>query len=705
MLSSRDYIREIKKFTTSQYWNTGIRITAGVMLPTIVLEHYGLLIPCMPFLWGALFVSITDSPGPIHHRRNGLLAAVAFNTFTVFITTSLHNYQAILIVEIILLSFFYSLFGIFGNRAGAIGTLALVIMLLNLVPHTAHINPESDTLLIMGGGVWYTVFSLLLYRIRPYRLAEQAIGENLIAIAAYLRARAFLYKQGENIENAFNGIIGEQVNVLKCQEQASEILFKTRQFVTDASPKSRSMMMIFIDSNDLLEQVMSAHQDYKQVHITLQHTDLLNKVHAAILLGAVELERIGLVIQSGAAVRDDIAMESSLNELDLAVEKQKFIADGPGEITSLHALGNTVASLRHISLLMQRLVQYSRLEIKLPSSYDSLVEANKLVVGQPVIWNTLKENLTFKSNTFRHAVRLTVAMLIGYTLSILLSLSHSYWVLLTIVTILKPVYSVSRQRNIQRLGGTLSGALLAAVAIYFISDRAILLALMIFSMVMSYSFLRINYLGFVVFLTIYIIISFHFLNPSEFTTLIEQRVLDTLIGSVIAAFASRFILPVWGREEINLSLHEMVKANYNYFNAALISMGQSDESKSFNKARNESVVALTNLSGNFQRILTEPKRVRQAEQLHAFVIASHILNGHIAGLSQQKIPREYLQTEEAKKLIALIQRELGEENTIFKEEAVRESTTTSQQLSVIYTLAHEIRLIAAKMDLTFTPGS
>ncbi|MEJ0057707.1 MAG: hypothetical protein WDN75_19910 [Bacteroidota bacterium] len=43
------------------------------MLPTLVLEYFGMLVAGMPFLWGALFVSITDAPGPIHHRRNGLL--------------------------------------------------------------------------------------------------------------------------------------------------------------------------------------------------------------------------------------------------------------------------------------------------------------------------------------------------------------------------------------------------------------------------------------------------------------------------------------------------------------------------------------------------------------------------------------------------------------------------------------------------------
>ncbi|MEJ0057709.1 MAG: FUSC family protein [Bacteroidota bacterium] len=133
-----------------------------------------------------------------------------------------------------------------------------------------------------------------------------------------------------------------------------------------------------------------------------------------------------------------------------------------------------------------------------------------MVVGQPIRWEIILENLTLKSNTFRHAVRLTLAMLIGYAISIFFSLSHGYWVLLTILTILRPVYAVSRQRNIQRLGGTLLGAALAAAALYFISDRSFLLAIMVVSMVMSYSLLRVNYFGFVLFLTVYIIIRFIF---------------------------------------------------------------------------------------------------------------------------------------------------------------------------------------------------
>ncbi len=108
MLRGQDYVREIQKFTTSQYWNAGARITAGVMVPTLILAQQGWLATGMPFLWGALFVSLTDTPGPIHHRRNGMLAGMAFNALTVLLTSFTRDYQVLLLAQVILLSFFYS---------------------------------------------------------------------------------------------------------------------------------------------------------------------------------------------------------------------------------------------------------------------------------------------------------------------------------------------------------------------------------------------------------------------------------------------------------------------------------------------------------------------------------------------------------------------------------------------------------------------
>ena len=708
MLSPGEYFREVRKFTTSQYWYTGLRITAGVMLPTLVLEHYGWLSEGMPFLWGALFVSISDAPGPINHRRNGLLAAVAINTLVVLITLLIRNYQFLVVGELLLFTFFFSLFGIYGNRASAIGTLGIVMMILNLVSRTQSPGSEWLTpLLTFAGGIWYTGFSLLLYGIRPYKLAEQAIGENLIAIAGYLEARAELYDTRKDITKSFNNVMLEQSVVLKCQDQAREILFKTRQFVADSSPRSRSMMMIFIDSADLLEQTMAAYQYYERLQADLKNTDLLDKFRDSALVLAAELERIGYIVQSGAEVRDDVSLNLRLHQLEVSVQEALNNPVHEEVITSIRALERTIVNLRRISNLLQRLVMYSRSEGKLPTTYSGIIEANKAAVTQPISWVTLRENLTFKSNTFRHAFRLTVAVMLGYGVSFFLPLNHVYWVLLTIVTVLRPVYAISRRRNIERVAGTLAGAIAAIAILYFISGRGYLLTIMICSMIMSYSLFRVNYFSFVLFLTVYVIITFHFLNPSDFRNLIEERLIDTVIGSVIAALAARFILPVWGREEIKTYMTEMIRAEQKYFDAVwnlLASSGNAIEP--YRAARKAAVVALTNLSDNFQHVLSEPSYTKLSEQLHQFVIANHLLMGHIAALSREHIKAETISSTEVGRVLAEVRLNLedaeknirpGHKSVQRLEKSEEPSGPVPHALVMIQNLSHEVLAISSKL--------
>ena len=60
-----NYQLEFRKFISSQYLYTGMRITAGVFIPVLVLYHFGLLVTLISIPLGALFVSLTDIPGPI----------------------------------------------------------------------------------------------------------------------------------------------------------------------------------------------------------------------------------------------------------------------------------------------------------------------------------------------------------------------------------------------------------------------------------------------------------------------------------------------------------------------------------------------------------------------------------------------------------------------------------------------------------------
>jgi uncharacterized membrane protein (TIGR01666 family) len=709
MRIAKDYITEIQKFTTSQYWNSGVRITAGVMIPMLIMANKGWLSNGIPFLWGALFVSLTDTPGPIHHRRNGMLAGIVLNALTVLITGFLYENPTLLLLQVLVLSFFFSLLGIYGARAGAVGTLALVVMLLNMSPLRDHHNYLFNASLTACGGIWYAIFSILLFRLQPYRLVEQALGENLLQIADYIRARAAFYKDKPDIDATFNLVMQEQVDVLKSQNQLRELIFKTRQFVSDPSPKSRSIMMVFLESLDVFEETIHTYQDYNLLQQHTRHTDLLRKFYGMILQLVAELEHIGLSIQTGIAVKRMPDFSRELKELSASLEEHKKNSFGKVVNQSFFALEQTVENIRSITNRLCKIVLYTQMQMDInPTLQKEIIEFQKTSQVEPskrIQVSLILENLTFRSNNFRYAVRLTAAMLMGYGISSVFAVSHTYWVLLTIITILKPVYNVTRRRNIQRVIGTLAGVIIASLILFLISNATVLLILLIVSMLMAYSFLRINYLGFVIFLTIYIIITFHFLNPVEFQSLIGERMIDTFIGSVIAALAARFIFPVWEYENIKTAMQEILEANRVYFLASWnLLTGSSANQNDYNKARQDAIVALTNLSDNFQQMLAEPGQGKQSAHIHQFVIASHALTSRISAMTAEdlkSIHSEIALQDIISQMLTDSLENLTSENPGFNKPEIKlPPFQVINQVSIIYSLVYDIRNITRKMMTT-----
>lgn len=675
------------------------------MLPTFVMAKLGWLTVGMPFLWGALFVSITDMPGPIHQRRNGMLSAIALNTFVVLITLLIRDSSALLLLGVVAFSFTLALLGIYGARAGAVGTLALVIMLLNFVPRHEDQYLLREVGLVACGGVWYTMLSLLLYRLRPYRLAEQAIGENLISIAEYVKARGSLYRQNADLNECFKRIMLAQVEVRRTEEQTRDLLFKTRQFVADASPKSRSMMMLFLDAMDLFESSLKSHQQYESLHRNLYDSEILVKIHGVILQLAAEIEHAGFRIQSGVAIKKNIDLSHNLSIIE------QLIRDPAHQLSegNIHALLGTLENIRFMANGLQRLVLYSRNEVDISKASSSIEEVAKQVSAQPIDWATLRENLTLESNHFRYALRLTVALIVGYLLSAILSLSHTYWVLLTILTILRPVYTQTRKRNIERLSGTFLGAFLALGMLAVVTNTTILLVVMILCMLLAYSFLRVNYFTFVFFLTLFIIITFHFLNPGEIAHLVKERVVDTLIGSVIAAIAARFILPLWEHEQIEGYIAEMIAANRQYFHDAWAMTGDAENSRTntHRRSRSKAIVALANLSDKFQSMLVEPGQNGQSVAIHQLVIANHMLTGHIAALPS-KLHKAVFADEQLHQLAIAIEQELTHaENQLLHRSTPSDQmpikvanmvTQSANPLGIVYSLAHDLRRICQRMQ-------
>lgn len=641
-MTATESTRRLRKYLSSQNLYTSIRLTAAALIPAVILYRSGLLQSAIALPLGAMFTGLTDSPGPIHHRRNSLIISIGFNFIIILIAAALHSYTPLVIVAIIFFGIFLSLISVYGTRAGSIGLNALIVFIFNIDGHMlASGTALHEALLFAAGGVWYLLLSLMLYVIRPYKLMEQIMGECLIQIADYLRVKGNFYAPAPQYDTLSDELIQYQINIRQTQDDLREMMFKTRSIVQESNLKGRILMSVFLDSVDLMERIMTSQYDYGELHGKFSDTGILEVIEKQVLILSDELHDVGLVLQSGFQPKGnrnlDVLQQQSMDaffELRKKALNQKTVED-------FIMLRQILYSLQDVTERIKRIRLSSRFDAKTVKGEKRDIDIEQFISHNEIDPKLLFTNISLKSSAFRHAVRLTIALLAGYSVSFFFptvhnySIGHSYWILLTIAVIIKPAYSITRTRNIHRLLGTVTGAILGFGILYFIHDTTALFILMTGTMVIAYSFLKVNYFISSAGITLYVLISFSFLSSAGFRHALNDRVFDTLIGSAIAWLAALFLLPDWEHQRIDEQIAKALSANRRYFNTVARSfLGKKADATTFKLHRKDAFVALANLSDTFQRMLSEPKA--DGEKLghyHQFVATNHLLSSYIASLS------------------------------------------------------------------------
>ncbi|HWB25026.1 MAG TPA: FUSC family membrane protein [Chitinophagaceae bacterium] len=645
-----DYSRAFRKFISGQHLNMGIILTISVIVPAIVLYHYDIISTTTALPIGALCTGLTDSPAPPMHRRNTLAASLLINFLMVLAAGYSRVYPPLIITEIVLFGMFFSLLGVYGSRANSIGLIALLVFIFNIDAHAGSRGVLKTALLFSGGGLLYTVIALLQNTLRPYKLIQQLLGECIIETAGYLNTKAAFYKPNPDNTKLYDDLIKYQVNIQQQHQNLRELLYKTRQAVTESTRKGRILMLMFLDLLDLFERLMTSQQDYNNLHAGFDETGILTSYGNTIDALADELHEIGLAVQAGIPSKQqydiDLLMEKLTAEF-MALRAEKL---SPETIESLIPLRQILYSIQDIADRIKRLHLYTTYDRKVSRQYQRSNDLDKFISHQEFEPRLLVENLSLHSSHFRHAIRITLALLLGYIISLFFPLGHGYWILLTIVTIMKPAYSITKQRNISRLLGTLTGGTIGFLAIYLSQDNTTaLFAVMLFAMIIAYSFLRINYFIGVAGITVYVLLSLNFLSPKSLHTALEDRVIDTLIGSAIASIIAAFILPKWEHEQITGYIKDAIEANNAYFKVIAANfLSGTLHNTEFKLARKEAFVRLANLGDNFQRMISEPKnRQPKLELYHQFVVTSYTLTSNIAALSYyaQRTQQSYVSAD------------------------------------------------------------
>jgi len=625
--------KEIKTFFFSQYFSDGLRITLGILLPALVCLQFGQFDLGITLSLGALCVCVIDSPGPTVHKRNGM-AIGCLCVFLVAVITGFARMNVVTLgLEVTLFSFLFSMFTVYGNRAASVGTAALLIMIFVMDKELKPNEILSYSLIILAGGVWYMIFSLVFFGIRPYRAAQQALGENVADIVKFLRIKADFYLPETDIDENYTKLVSQQIHVSQDQDVVRELLFKSRVMAKESTNASRILVLTFVDLVDMFEQIMATHYDYREIHEKYKDTGILPEIALLIHKMADELENIGFAILSNTRYKYLTDFSSDMERL-----KQHIDIIGNENETSNLVLKKILINLRDLNMEIENIFNYyNSRSSKILLEHNNDVEYSKFAPHQDFEPHVFFDNFTLDSAAFKHALRVSLVCLIGFSVAKAFSLGHhSYWVLLTIIVILKPGFSLSKQRNYHRLIGTIVGGVAGILILIYIPNTKAEFILMLIFMVGSYSFQRLNYVVSVMFTTPYVLILFKFLGVGHLN-IVEERVVDTIIGSTIAFVASYLIFPTWEFEQIKHSLADVICSNLNY----LVKIAQSITGKQvtvteYKLARKDVFVKAANLSAAFERMTSEPKsKQRNIKDIHKFVVLNHILSSYTATVASE----------------------------------------------------------------------
>ncbi|MEG0762062.1 MAG: FUSC family protein, partial [Chryseobacterium sp.] len=288
------------------------------------------------------------------------------------------------------------------------------------------------------------------------------------------------------------------------------------------------------------------------------------------------------------------------------------------------------------------------------------------------------------SSHFRHAIRVTSALLLGYFVSRLpfIEIGHTYWILITVVAILKPAYSITKQRNLLRFYGTVAGAVIAYAILHYIDINAILFSILLVSMILCFSFLKGRYFWAVLFMTIYVFLSFNFLNPGNINIIFKDRIVDTIIAGIITFLVSYLILPVWEHTQNLALMKKSAESNLSYFHSVMSKFLNEDfDVENYKVKRKNAIISLANLSDNFQRMITDPKHQRKKlEVVHQFVATSHLITAYTASLSQYSKKEKNYTEIDSESWTKKIEAEMNQVSVLLNGEKISETLKINSRL-------------------------
>lgn len=622
-----EYIQEVSQ---DEQFYLSLRHAVGALIPLVISEMLGYQTIGLTMMLGAFFVSGVDIAGTFQSKAKALLITTALSLSITFLLLLAGGQQLLILVLLFVFIFglaYISPFSLRFSLMGIMGYLAIILA----ISMTGRFDTVSQILhhcfLLLGGSLWYIAYALAIHFFTGTRVITRRLARCMKQTTHYFQQRVALVEPEVDHDRGIFKLAQLQQELNETQESVRELLFSNTSLLSGRSSERRRYYLIFIELVDMHELAMATPIDYPKVRDLLHRYPEYNIIREIIDEIHNEIHLLAEVLLKNKEYNRPLKLQEELESLErhLIQLKQDAFSDKEHDEEAYHTLKRIELylhkQLQKVEVIQNVVLDYKTYEEdkevtdKEPSTDLSTTDLPQFVTPNPLNWGSIIDNLSFDSSYFRYALRTATTAVAGYSLAHFLGFQNAYWVLLTILVVMKPGYGATNRRFFQRIVGTLIGAAIA-YGLYLL-DPTHLASLAIFgiSLTLAFTYVVRNYVVASSFFTIFVIFMYSFLNR-EIPSMVVFRVIDTIVGAVLVIGSVRYLWPSWEYQKFPLLLQHSLRDNKKYLQKVVNYLFKGDyDEKEYRLARKQAYVNMANVISSYHRLSDDPKSKQKGAHL------------------------------------------------------------------------------------------
>ena len=552
-----------------------------------------------------------DQAAPKRGKFSHLLPAALLGLPLFFAVQALHAEPIRLGLLLVPATFIAFLGAAWGKRGLPISVSVMFAMIFSLaVPEHTKSGLASSVYFALGAGL-YLIYATLTNAVLNPRYRVQMLADTLLSLSNLMRTQAQQFTPATPGEDGGRApLIGQ---LLQQQAALADQLQTARNILLESprTPRRQRLAGMLLLVLEMRDHLLACELDLDTLKSHPGHIPVLSTLREVLDALADEIEQL---VDALLYIRQPPPFESRRPRLAALHwgEDAPPAGDGtPSPAVLARGLASRVGLINDETL---RLFALARGEAE-PDL--ALVRTTWQMFVSPTAWSWRPFVALWRwdASPLRHAIRAALAIGTAYAISLALPWgTHDYWILLTIVVVLRGSLAQTLERRNSRVAGTLMGCILAGALLSAHAPPLGLLVVVTLAQAVAHAFAIRRYLVTAVAATVLGLVQAHMLNAGASPVFdVVERMADTLIGVAIA-WAFSYVLPSWERTQIPALVARTLAAQARHARVAL-GLGQlqavdNAPELEWRLARREAYDSLSALVQATQRSLSEPRAVR-----------------------------------------------------------------------------------------------